>query len=95
MSSPANAPATPSFSSYPDPSRNISYSNTPENNAWESFLVGKEGDTPPAKETSISYLDEFEMDSAHDDLLSRSAHYLLKFLCRRKRELNHICELTL
>lgn len=72
--SPTSDPTAPSLSSYLDPLQSNGYSNTPENNAWESFLVGKEGDAPPAKKVSISYLDHFDTDSNPGDLLSRSAN---------------------
>lgn len=58
-----------SFDSFLDPLRSKDYSSSPENNAWESFLVGKDGDNSSARETSVSYLDEFDTGSNDGDLL--------------------------
>lgn len=42
---------------------------SPDTNAWESFLTGKEGSTPLMKETTTSYLDHFEAVSNEANLL--------------------------
>ena len=62
-----------SYDSYMDPLRRKEYSSPETNsqsNSWESFLVGKEVVSPSKKETSISYLDQFETASNDGDLLS-------------------------
>jgi hypothetical protein len=59
----------PSYERFVDPFRTENDPTSPETNAWESFLVGKNGGTPSMKETHISYLDHFETASNEANLL--------------------------
>ena len=54
---------------FKDPFHNGDGQESPDTNAWESFLVGKEGSTPLMKENSISFLDHFEGVSNEANLL--------------------------
>lgn len=58
-----------SYECFVDPFRSKDEPASPETNAWESFLVGKNGAMPSMKETPISYLDHFETASNEANLL--------------------------
>lgn len=54
---------------FKDPFHENDGQESPDTNAWESFLIGKEGSTPLTKENPISFLDHFEAVSNEANLL--------------------------